>query len=209
MIRLTASIITACLGCTSPRTISKRLIAHGYSGSSEEVEAFFAIREIQNARASVRPGADPLLLASWSRPRRAAERRREKAVSAAAMYPFWREDFRSRTLSAARCNFGEDGEAQLATLEAICREARRRGWQVRHTSQAKNGRVSSRYIVVPGHGEARVSDHELPWTPERQDRRDSGRRTSWNGEVVIGSQWWSVRLETWMRRVALAAAGRL
>jgi hypothetical protein len=81
-----------------------------------------------------------------------------------------------------------EAEARKATLEAITREARKRGLGVRHTSTGRDGRATSRYIVFPDKQEVRVSNHELPDTPARSDRAFQGQGPRWSGDIVV-SDW--------------------
>lgn len=173
------------------------------------------IRALREARRERKGGGDPLVSARIMRPFRLAARREARAeqerldaLRSSATYPAWNTTFRERVETATRRQDGVEREARAATLEAICREARKRGWTIRHTSSSRDGRVSSRYIEVPDVGECRVSDHELPETEQRFHNRLTYGAPRWNGEVVIESDWRDTSLEAWMRRILLAAAGR-
>lgn len=199
---------TAMNRVSSPKTAARYLYT---AGVNLPPDALLRAAELNQKRWQQQwSGRDPLLLAQDQRKRRLAQYKRLKRVRSAAMYRAWRKDFRERVEQVAR---GSDEEwkigleAERATMEAIVRAARRRGWQVRHTS-THNARASSRYIVVPGIGECRVSNHEIPETAERVWRASEGRRQRWNGEVIIGQDWQTIGLATWLRRVLLAAAGR-
>ena len=72
-----------------------------------------------------------------------------------------------------------------ANMEAVPRLLKKEGWTVRHGSKGTGGRKSSRYIVSPdGKYEVRLSDHNLPDTPQREhSQRQYG--TSWDAEIVL------------------------
>lgn len=190
------------------KTLRKRLRAAGLPDTDDMVAKLRHAVALRRERLFRRPDLDPLVSAQFTRRFRLEQYKREKRALATPMLDAWRRDLRARVLQAARYGWDVEREAAKATIEAVCREARRRGWQVRHTSKGRDGRASSRYVIVPGVGEARVSDHELPDTPVREHNRSIGFVGRWNGEVVIGRDWRTTRLEAWMRKVLLAAAGR-
>jgi hypothetical protein len=199
-------------------------IAGHFDCSPEMAHEFLPdVIEAIEKRKSRRPlkGGDVLTKASWQRDLRLKQikeqRAKEHAVDAvrrSPMFRSWRADFQDRVLALAELHGGAirwnptDDEAAKATLEAICRAARKRGWEVCHTSQGRDGRSSSRYITIPGVGEARVSDHALPETAQRSHNRHQ-HKPSWRGEVIVEGDWRDTRLDAWMRRVILAAAGRV
>lgn len=207
---LTRNILAAAGSTIDRKKLRKRLRAFGIAEIDlAEVVALLdtarAVRSERDRRRSAQP-ADPLIFASVDRQRRAATIGRVKRARAAAMYPAWTAAFRAKVEDAAALGHDayRDREAAAATMEAVTREARKRGWTVRHTSTSRDGRASSRYIAVPGLGECRLSDHAIPETAERASRTTGPR---WNGEVIV-DDWRTTRLETYMRRVILAAAGR-
>lgn len=113
------------------------------------------------------------------------------------IYAHWHATFRQRVL-AARSFKQFQREAVLATLEAVVRTARKRGWTVRHTSEYKH-RVSSRYIVVKHIGVCRISNHPVV----------TKGKPYWNGEVLITeNDWRTVDAETMMRTIVAQAARR-
>ena len=78
------------------------------------------------------------------------------------------------------------GAVNKANMEAVPRQLKKEGWTVRHGSKGNSGRKSSRYIVSPdGKYEVRLSDHELPVTPQRQHSRDTFGAPRWNDEIVL------------------------
>lgn len=205
---ITRQHIDACRGASNPRTLERRI--HDAGLPRVPVRALKdALQRHTERYLSKPPLADPLVMQAHLRSFRLEEFKRIKQVRKAAMYPAWTVTFQQRVEQEARLGLRlASMEAEKATLEAICREARRRGWTISYASKTRDRRVSSRYIVVPGHGEVRVSDHHLPDTLARQEARAWGQRPRWNGEVIVAGDWQTVRLETWMRRIALAAAGR-
>jgi hypothetical protein len=71
-----------------------------------------------------------------------------------------------------------------ANLEAVPRALKKEGWSVRYGSEGRDKRKSSRYIVSPdGAYQIRLSDHDLPSTPDR-DMRGVG----WDDEIVLDGQ---------------------
>lgn len=208
MRHITNQMINACAGATNIKTITRRLRDFGGDAAAALAADVKAALKKRAARAVARRSHDRLLINAALRPQKLAQAKRVKAALSAPTAALWRSDFREKVATAARIDADYASEARLAILELACREAKKRGWAVRHTSAAKNGRASSRYIAVPGLGEARVSDHDLPDTAERQNRRDNGGRSRWDGEIVIGANWRCLRLETLMRQIILAAAGR-
>lgn len=72
-----------------------------------------------------------------------------------------------------------------ANLEAVPRILKKDGWIVRHASENRAGRKSSRYFVSPDRQfEVRLSDHALPDTPERHHNR-LYKSERWNYEIVL------------------------
>ena len=104
-----------------------------------------------------------------------AKRQALKAeAEASPLFNAWTKPNRERVLNADYDRRSMNAEARRATVEAIAREAKKRGFEVYHTSESKDGRVSSRYINLPNNRKARVSDHDLPDTNQRQYNRDRG-----------------------------------
>ncbi len=95
----------------------------------------------------------------------------------------WRKDFIDRARLDAK--YGSGAEIAKANMEAVPRAMGKEGWTVRHVSQAKSGRASSRYLVAPdGKFQVRLSDHHIPETPQRLGQYMSG-GPSWNEDIVL------------------------
>ncbi len=73
--------------------------------------------------------------------------------------------------------------AGRASLEAVARELKKRGWALTYTSK-HNGRASSRYMVN-GQNQVRISDHELPLTDKRMHDQQNGHAGDWNAEHIV------------------------
>lgn len=144
---------------------------------------------------------DPLISARASRPYRtpaalAKDRQEEEARRAAARAALDRERQREERAAALR-----------KSLRAAAAVARKMGLSVRK-SQGRAGRVSSYYAAPPGGGRPiRISDHEIPWTQERDARAaDHGGFNGYPGAELILDR---PRRAEWVRRwLALAMAGR-
>jgi hypothetical protein len=145
-------------------------------------------------------GFDPLLHAKNTRLMRVQELKRQKYVTTSPMFQHFSKDRQERVLRDAVLGGNAVGEAKLATVEAITRAAKKRGWEVQHTSKGGDGRVSSRYIVVPGKGRVRVSDHYLPETPQRVAMREMGMGGNWVDEIVV-DDWRNSSLDDYMKRL--------
>ena len=114
---------------------------------------------------------------------------------------FWRKDFLKK-IQAEAPGRNMDSEAKLATLEAIVRAAKKRGWIVEHTSSSNSGRVSSRYIEVPGGRSVRISDHYLPMSPQREYQHSQGLTGRWDDEIVV-DDWRTESLDSYLNRIAV------
>lgn len=115
-------------------------------------------------------------LAPMRREKTLAKARAE--IEASPISAEWTSDRAARVKSYAKFDTGvADAEARLATVEALTREARRLGWEVRHTSKGNDGRVTSRYIKAPDGTEWRISDHRLPYRDDKPNR-------GWANEIV-------------------------
>lgn len=100
-----------------------------------------------------------------------------------AIWPDLNKRERERVANAERLDHacGDDGieverEMDQASLNAVAREAKRRGWIKLHQSES-NGRASSRYFVVMAEqgepannygelGRIRVSDHDIDFVSQ-------------------------------------------
>ena len=154
-----------------------------------------------------RQGADPLEIAGGNRNWRLENYKKQLAADAALDTPIasaWREDFRKRfkAASAVDAQYAE-AEAMRATVEAIVRNARKRGYNIRHVSSGRDGRNTSQYIVIPqerGGGQIRVSNHELPETDARFFAAMEGRGPRWKGDIVV-SDWRESSIDDYLRRI--------
>jgi hypothetical protein len=98
----------------------------------------------------------------------------KEEAKASPLFNAWTKPNRERVLNATYDRRSMNAEARRATVEAIAREARKRGFEVYYTSTSKDGRSSSRYINLPNDRKARIADHDLPDTNQRQFNRDRG-----------------------------------
>ena len=152
-----------------------------------------------------------------SEERDAAERAREEGHSvwteeslAAPIVANWNKSGIEKFKKWARggpdfASYAED-EARRATLEAIAREARKRGLKIRHTSKGRDGRASSRYVVFPDGQEIRISDHHLPDTPARSYMAEQGIGPRWSGDLVV-SDWKNRDMDSYFAEMAEIVAG--
>lgn len=144
---------------------------------------------------------DPLILARNSRPFRTRSALAERAAEETA-----RQERLQREIEAEKRRH----EAVAAIRKTLLRAAivaREMGFSVR-ASESRKRRVSSYYATPPGGGRPiRISDHEIPWTPQRDARAaDYGGFNGYPGpELIIDGP----RRRAWLRRwLLLAAAGR-
>lgn len=189
-----------------PRKIAARLcyqpnVAARTSGLARaEVRA---IRELQLRREKMRSGDDPLLVAKQTRPYRTASK---IALSRA------REEAREAAFAAdvARAKRATDrAEGIRKSLLAAARIARKMGLDVR-ASTSHDYKVSSYYCSDRTGVNFRISDHEIPWTFERECMAVAHGRSSYTGfhgpEIILDRP----RSATWIRRaIILARAGRV
>lgn len=146
------------------------------------------IRATRKARAQNAPlRVDPLERQARNRPEQAKALRNERSFLSSPAVESWASNRRDKVAAlVASGDFeGATSEANLATLEALTREARRRGLTIRHTSTGRSGRVNSRYIELPDGREVRLSDHEIPMTEERMYNRSNFGGPSWSKEIVV------------------------
>ncbi len=116
--------------------------------------------------------------------RRAVQRNHYLAL--AGNSPLWGKRFADNVRQAVRIEYGVSGAINRANMEAVPRALKKQGWTVRHASKGRSGTMSSRYIVSPDGGfEVRLSDHELPDTPQRQYSREQTGGPQWSDEVVL------------------------
>jgi hypothetical protein len=132
------------------------LVSQGVVSDSQRSLAKTEVTDIralqQSRRKTASEGRDPLTWAKKAREAKAPRIRKEKEMLQHADSLGWAKDRREKIASSFAYDWDVDVDARLATLEAITRTARKRGWAVRHTSKGKSGKVDSRYITVPGKG---------------------------------------------------------
>ncbi len=104
---------------------------------------------------------------------------------------------------------GAKSAINRANMEAVPRLLKKEGWTVRHGSKGTGGRKSSRYIVSPdGKYEVRLSDHNLPDTPQREhSQRQYG--TRWDADNVLDGTDGPEDVVTAVRRLFEGPAGEL
>ena len=100
----------------------------------------------------------------------------------------WNKKFAQKVddaIEMSRSGFNYSTDINRANMEAVPRILKKDGWTTRHTSTNRSGKKSSRYLVSPdGKFEIRLSDHELPMTPQRQYTQ-SQYGTRYNDEIVL------------------------
>ena len=91
-------------------------------------------------------------------------------------------------------------EAIYGTLEAITRAARNQlGGQLLHTSGRT--RADSRYLRLPDGREVRLSNHEIPITPQREYQRSLSGGPRWSAEHIVDRSNWHMPLEWWLSQI--------
>lgn len=209
--RTAAEIATA--GITR-RMLTAALIERGFSSDDQAARA--AVKRIQDLRIERRdrqPKADPLVTARTFRcfklERLREDRKRQAALASLLALPIaahWRSDRRAKIAATYDPAFARS-LAVAATLEAVARLASTKwGFARRHTSQS-SGSADSRYLVLAGVGEVRVSDHEIPVYGEREWRYAQTGGPRW-GEIIIGLGQMAWTATRWRREMILRAAGR-
>ena len=76
---------------------------------------------------------------------------------------------------------GANAEGRAAAISALERLLRQQGVEIEHVSESEG---KSLYVKVGGKL-VRVSDHELPMTPKRENDRANGLTGRWDREVII------------------------
>lgn len=195
------------------RRLTAALVERGFSADDHEARA--AVKRIQALRierSKRRSWSDPLLDARFRRSfklkRMREDRRRLAAINALLALPIaahWRSDRRAKIAAAYDPEYARD-LAVAATLEAVARIASKWGFVRRHTSKS-SGSADSRYLILDGVGEVRISDHEIPVYGERAWRYEQGGGPRW-GEIVVGEEELAWTVTRWRREMILRAAGR-
>lgn len=177
---------------------SPKLAARNSGLTANEVRA---IREKQAARYAERNRRDPLMDAAttrrWRTPTAVAKADAEHAARMAAI---------QADIDRARARQERD-EAARRSLLLAARAARALGFTVR--ASKRGGRVSS-YYCRRGETTLRVSDHDIPETPQRKFMaREHGRDyyDGYHGRQLIVDE---PRRYEWLKRaIILATAGRM
>jgi len=167
-------------------------------------EAFYAeferIKSLKGERKAAKPDRiDDLERNKNVRSLKATVLKAQKPIKESPMFDAWTKPNRERVLNSTYDSDTIDAEARLATVEAIAREAKKRGLEVYYTSKGQRGRAGSRYIELPDGGKVRVSDHELPDTAERQDKRDQG-IGNFADEIIV-SDWEDSSVDDYLKRI--------
>ena len=198
----------------NPAKLANAIVAGGEVPEAERDAlkgAAIAVRGVVDKRAKttlgtgydrLQVGGDGGTWAMRDLKRKLEEQRVADKFTSAPMAQHWTADRRDKIAKWAKYDQeSADKEARLATLEAITREARKRGWAVRHTSAGRDGRVTSRYINVPGMGEVRVSDHYIPSNAERDYKSIVGSGPRWSHEVIVDN-WRGKTLDDFMNDIS-------
>lgn len=178
----------------NPRKAASYFIKEGLAEEADReslVDFIKEVKEKQNLRMAVRQGPRDPLDQNWSKDMRQRKveqiKRRKRFFGPGAASEGWAKNRASDVDLLLRVDdlASAEREARRATLDAVMRRLRAMGFEIRHTSKAKSGKVSSRYVVLPDGSEVRISDHYLPDTPARFDAQISGRRPRWANEIVV------------------------
>ena len=192
----------------NPKKLAKELRSQGLLGDitpEEFYSEFEKISDLKRKRSDARSGGDPLLTSAQYRPFRAKKMSLKKQIKESPMFNSWTKANRDRVLgSTDRQTANKEGS--LATIEAIAREARKRGLKVYHTSKGKSGRASSRYIEMPDGNRVRISDHALPDTLEREHKRSVG--VGIMSKDVVVDDWRNMSIDDYMSEILTPTGGR-
>lgn len=122
-------------------------------------------------------------------------------VDQSAMSPSFTESERNDIKNYYRSGdrLGAQAEGRNATISAIQRSAKDNGLTIEKVSESQGGKSKSLYIRS-GNDLVRVSDHELPTTPERMTNRERGLTGRWDREVVI-SDWQTTTLQKYINEI--------
>ena len=168
----------------------------GLEITKNDVRAIFRLRV---TRAQTQRFTDPLVVAKSTRATRTKSKVAESERQAAEREAAYRTSFERLRRQA------DKRAATRKSLLRAARVARKMGYAVR-ASKGREGRVSS-YYCSGDKVFLRISDHEIPWTPERESRNEHrGGFDGFHGaEIIIEGD----RREVWLRRaILLAANGR-
>ena len=101
-----------------------------------------------------------------------------------------------------RLSRAEDIESagNAATLEAITREAKKRGLKVDYVSAKSSHTGGSHYVITPNGDRVRISDHKLPETQQRLHNRSMGLTGNWSREVIL-NDWRTKSMDEYMQDI--------
>jgi len=200
---------------SNPKTLAKRLRKEGLLNVEDKAQqdAFYAefnrITDLQDKRraaknkddrfGSFRKKRDQLNLRRKHEAKEQELKIVENSIEQSPMFDAWTKPNRERVLNSTYDSDTIDAEARLATVEAIAREAKKRGLEVYYTSKGQRGRSGSRYIELPDGGKVRISDHELPDTAQRQYTRSQG-IGNFADEIIV-SDWETSSVDDYLERI--------
>ena len=190
----------------NPKKVARDLRQEGLLDVNDrgQSEAFYAeferIKSLKSERKAAKPDRiDDLQRNKNLRSLKATVLKAQKPIKESPMFEAWTKPNRERVLNSTYDSDTIDAEARLATVEAIAREAKKRGLEVYYTSKGQSGRAGSRYIELPDGGKVRVSDHELPDTAQRRYTRSEG-IGNFADEIIV-SDWETSSVDDYLKRI--------
>jgi len=93
-----------------------------------------------------------------------------------------------------------ESAGRAATLEAIAREAKKRGMAINYVSAKSSHAGGSQYIESPDGKIIRISDHELPETPQRLFNRSQGLNGKWDKEIIL-DDWRTTSMDDYFKKI--------
>lgn len=162
-------------------------------------EEFDRIKALQKERDAAKPRRDSLEAKKQYRGQEARRLKLQNSARQSPIFDDWTKTNRDRVLDSTYDRSTLDAEARLATVEAIAREARKRGLEVYYTSKGQQGRAGSRYIGLPSGDRVRISDHELPDTPRREYNQSMG--VGVYDKNIVVSQWGTTSLDEYFKQI--------
>ena len=190
---LSPKIIASCIDLTRAE-----LAVHvrNQGGTDDEVgiarREIAQIRAIREHRRRTKP-AQPIELC-WrleAFKRNNAERKARKIYLDAPIAALWSKPLRLEV----EHSYDFKVASVRATIEALARDARKRGYSLRHSSNSK-GRANSRYLIR-GSREVRISDHDIPVYGERAERYERTGGPQWYEIIVTPNLIASLDLQAW------------
>jgi hypothetical protein len=162
-----------------------RLVAAGYKPRSIEQEQkkwaqIFEEKDLNNSELEYK--------------QRSAER-----ASKSPAYQFLNKD-QIDSINQYSDRLDRNAEGRNQVINSIENEAKKRGLTIENVSQSKGGNSKSLYIRNSNNELIRVSDHELPMTPEREHNRAQGLMGKWDRDLVI-DDWLNKSLDDHMDEI--------